>query len=110
VGGYIRAQGIELGFELRIEHVADHGHAGDHCDIPPKSAWLNCAIRPPPLRRAVMTTCTAAGDTECLFAKSSTNSPSVSAISFIFLDSNGAWLASTSGFVRQTFEPERRSG
>ena len=21
---------------------------GDHCDIPPKSAWLNWAIRPPP--------------------------------------------------------------
>jgi hypothetical protein len=41
---------------------------GEHCDIPPKSAWLNCAIRPPPLRRAASTTCTAAGETECFFA------------------------------------------
>ena len=30
-----------------------------------------------------MTTCTAAGDTECRFAKRSTNSPSVSAMSLL---------------------------
>ena len=54
---------------------------GDHCDIPPKSAWLNWAILPPPRRRAVITTCTAAGDTEYLFAIRSTNSSSLADIS-----------------------------
>src|SRR5664279_2321886 len=53
---------------------------GDHCDIPPKSAWLNWAIRPPPLRRALSTTPTAAGDTECFFAIRSTRSLSLTDI------------------------------
>jgi hypothetical protein len=54
---------------------------GDHWDIPPKSAWLNWAIRPPPLRRAASTTCTAAGETECFFAIWSTRSLSFADIS-----------------------------
>jgi hypothetical protein len=53
-----------------------------------------------------MTTCTAAGDTECLFAKRSTSSPSVFAMSFNFPDATKWGLAaSSSGLVRQTFEP-----
>jgi hypothetical protein len=54
---------------------------GDHCDIPPKSAWLNWAIRPPPLRSAASTTWTAADDTACFFAIRSTNSSSLTDIS-----------------------------
>jgi hypothetical protein len=42
---------------------------GDLCDMPPKSAWLNCAIRPPPDRSARSTVRTASAETECLMAR-----------------------------------------
>src|ERR1700742_2094089 len=74
-----RAASLALRCVLYISHTLDM--PGDHCDIPPKSAWLNWAIRPPPLRRAASTTCTAAGETECLFAIRSTRSPSFADIS-----------------------------
>jgi len=36
---------------------------GDHCDIPPKSGWLNWAMLPP--RSAYRIVRTASGATEC---------------------------------------------
>ena len=74
-----RASSLALSCVLNISPTIDM--PGDHCDIPPKSAWLNWAIRPPPLRRAASTTCTAAGETECFFAIRSTRSPSFADIS-----------------------------
>jgi hypothetical protein len=37
---------------------------GDHCDIPPKSGWLNCAMVPPPERSACRIVRTASAETE----------------------------------------------
>jgi tryptophan-rich sensory protein len=50
-----------IGFQMRPPTI---DMPGDHYDIPPKSALLNCAIRPPPRRSATNAACTAAGDKE----------------------------------------------
>jgi hypothetical protein len=72
------ASSLDLSCGLNMSPTIDV--PGDHRDMPPKSAWLNWAIRPPPLRRADMTTWTAAADTECRLARRSINSLSVSAV------------------------------
>ena len=82
---------------------------GDHCDIPPKSAWLNWAIRPPPLRRAASTTCTAAGETECFFAIRSTRSPSFADIScFLILRFDDEMLQAEERTCSDPASPDER--
>jgi hypothetical protein len=53
---------------------------GDHCDMPPKIGVAELSHPPASVADSLYDNCTVAGDTECFFAKRSTNSPSVSAI------------------------------
>jgi hypothetical protein len=66
VGGQLTAYRIKLGFQLVIEHIANHGHTGRPLRHSADSAWLNWAIVPPPERSARSIVRTASGETECL--------------------------------------------
>ena len=46
------ANGVELGLQAVLNISPTIVIPGDHCDMPPKLGWLNCAIRSPLLARA----------------------------------------------------------
>jgi len=72
---------VELTSSCLLNMLPTIDMLGNHCDIPPKSACPNWAVRPPPLQRASSRTCTTAGETERYLAIRSTRSPSFAEIS-----------------------------
>jgi|SRR5882724_1384174 len=78
---------------------------GDHCDIPPKSEWRNCAMRPPLERSARRIVRTASGETECRIETRSMNPSSSNGMVSIQL-STGVCLQSIEATQCYTVWPQ----
>jgi hypothetical protein len=74
------AKRVELGFELRVEHVPDHRHTGRPLGHAAEVRVTELRHPPASATKSHQNSLYASGDIECSFAKWATNSPSDSAI------------------------------